>query len=64
MGEIYVDHRPHPKFNEVNNDVTSHATIVICNLIYIAIEILVANVICNFKNMIIANNYNFDFFFL
>ncbi len=63
MGEIYVDHRLHPKFNEVNNDVTSHATMVICNLTYVALEILVANVICN-KNIIIGYNYNFEFFFL
>ncbi len=53
MDETYVDHRPHPKFNEVNNDVTSHATMVICNLTYIATKILVAIVICN-KNMVIG----------
>jgi hypothetical protein len=53
MDETYVDHRPHPKFNEVNNDVTSHATMVICNLTYIATKILVAIDICN-KNMVIG----------
>jgi hypothetical protein len=31
INKIYVHHKPHPKFDDINIDVMSHATMVIHN---------------------------------
>lgn len=59
---IYVDHTPHSNFDDVNDDVMLHVTMVVCNLIYAIIGILIVDVTSDFI-IVIKISCNFEFFF-
>jgi hypothetical protein len=49
---IYVDHRPHSNFDDVNVDVMLHVTMAFCGLIYAITGILLVDVTRDFKIVI------------
>jgi hypothetical protein len=52
---IYVDHRPHSSFDDVNVDVMLHVSMVVCGLMYAITWILFVDVTCDFKIIIKAS---------